>query len=130
MLLSTLLAAVVGATQSPLVPPPRRVPLPRPAANAVRATVHSNHLASGSRTGNALTLALDVVESAWKPEGEDDPEVPILAFAERGKSPLVPGPLIRVPQGTEIRLSLRNRVDSARSPSAVCVQACRTRSTR
>lgn len=32
------------------------------------------------------------------------------AFAEAGKTPQVPGPLIRVPEGTEVRLVLRNRV--------------------
>jgi FtsP/CotA-like multicopper oxidase with cupredoxin domain len=113
MLMSTLVAALVVATQAPLVTPLARLPLPRPSATAVRASVHSNHVSSGTRAGNVLTMALDIVESAWKPEGDDDPEVPILAFAERGKSPLVPGPMIRVPQGTEIRLSLRNLADTA-----------------
>ena len=98
MVFTTLLAAVVAATQAPLVAPPARIPLPRPSANAARASVHSNHAAAGARSGNVLTIALDVVESAWKPEGDNDPEVQILAFAEAGKSPLVPGPLIRVTQ--------------------------------
>ena len=113
MLLTTLLAATLTVTQAPLVDPLPRVPLPRAAANAARASVHSNHVPVGARTGSVLTIALDVVESAWKPEGDDDPEVPVLAFAERGKAPLVPGPMIRVPQGTEIRVSIRNSVDSA-----------------
>ena len=60
-----------------------------------------------------MTLALDVVNSAWKPEGDDDPEVPVLAFAEHGHAPLVPGPMIRVPQGTDVSLTLRNLSDSA-----------------
>lgn len=113
MVLTTLVAALVAATQAPLVAPAPRVPLPRPAANAVPATVHANRVASGTRAGNVLTLALDVVESAWRPEGDDDAEVPIFAFAERGKAPTVPGPLVRVPQGTEVRLVIRNRVDTA-----------------
>ena len=113
MLFSTVFFAVLGVTQAPLVTPPRRVALPRPSANAVRATVHSNHAASGTRAGTTLAIALDVVESAWRPEGDDDPEVPVLAFAEAGKPPSVPGPMIRVPQGTEIRITLRNRVDTS-----------------
>jgi FtsP/CotA-like multicopper oxidase with cupredoxin domain len=112
VLLTPLLAAAIAA-QAPLVTPPPRLPLPRPAPNAVRATVHSNHVASGTRAGNTLTIALDIVESAWKPEGEDDPEVPVFAFAERGKAPSVPGPMIRVPQGTDVRVTLRNRLDTA-----------------
>jgi len=110
---SILLGIVLGVAQAPLVPPLPRVPLPRPAANAIRASVHSNHVPAGTRAGGTLTIALDVVESAWKPEGDDDPEVPVLAFAEHGKAPTVPGPLIRVPQGTEVRMTLTNRVDSA-----------------
>ena len=113
MLPSILLGMVFGAAQVPLVPPPPRLPLPRPAANAIRASVHSNHVPAGTRTGATLTIALDIVESAWKPEGDDDPEVPVLAFAEHGEAPTVPGPLIRVPQGTEIRVTLTNRTDSA-----------------
>ena len=112
MLPSILLGMVLGVAQAPLVPPLPRLPLPRAAANAIRASVHSNHVAAGTRVGGTLTIALDVVESAWKPEGEDDPEVPVLAFAEHGKAPTVPGPLIRVPQGTEIHITLANRVDS------------------
>ena len=112
LLLSTLSAALIAA-QAPLVTPPPRLPLPRPSPSAVRAAVHSNHVSAGTRDAGSLTIALDVVESAWKPEGESDPEVPILAFAERGKAPLVPGPMLRVSQGTEIRLTLRNSVDTS-----------------
>ena len=113
MLPSILLGMVFGVTQAPLVSPPPRVPLPRPAADAIRASAHSNRVPAGTRVGGTLTIALDVVESAWKPEGDDDPEVPVLAFAEHGNAPTVPGPLIRVPQGTEVRVTLTNRVDSA-----------------
>jgi FtsP/CotA-like multicopper oxidase with cupredoxin domain len=110
---SFLLGMVLGVAQAPLVAPLPRLPLPRPATNAIRASVHSNHVPAGTRAGATLTIALDVVESAWKPEGDDDPEVPVLAFAEHGKAPTVPGPLIRVPQGTQVRVTLTNRVDTA-----------------
>lgn len=111
MLVPGLLAALV--LQTPLVGSLPRIPLPRPSASAIRASVNDNRQAAGVRTGRVLTLALDVVTGAWKPEGENDPEVPVLVFAERGHAPLVPGPLIRVPQGTEIRLTLTNRSDTA-----------------
>ena len=85
MLPSILLGMVFGAAQVPLVPPPPRLPLPRPAANAIRASVHSNHVPAGTRTGATLTIALDIVESAWRPEGDDDPEVPVLGSLSTGK---------------------------------------------
>ena len=90
-----------------------RVPLPKPSAAAARAVVHQNRVSAGRMVGNTLRLDLDIVESAWAPEGKEAPELPILAFAERGKAPLVPGPLVRVPQGTVVILTLRNRSDSA-----------------
>lgn len=104
-----VLAQMQGAVQQHAP----RVPLPRPAPTAVRATANDNRVAAGTRVGNRLTVGLEIVESAWRPEGETDPEVPVLAFAEVGKAPSVPGPLIRVPLGTTMRLTLRNRTDSA-----------------
>jgi manganese oxidase len=108
--IASLLGVVVHAQLAAHLP---RVPLPRPAATAQRVAVHQNSAAAGTRVGRRLDLSLDVVEGAWRPEGSDDAEVPILAFAEAGKSPLVPGPMIRVPQGTEVAMTLRNRSDSA-----------------
>jgi FtsP/CotA-like multicopper oxidase with cupredoxin domain len=58
-------------------------------------------------------VALDIVEAAWQPEGSDDPVVRALALAEPGKTPQVPGPLLRAPVGTRVHLTLRNRSDSA-----------------
>ena len=55
-----------------------------------------------------LTLTLEVREGLLRPEEDGGPGVPTLAFAEVGKPPQVPGPLIRVPQVTEVRVKLRN----------------------
>jgi FtsP/CotA-like multicopper oxidase with cupredoxin domain len=110
--LNSALTIVGVVVHSQLVTPAPRVPLPRPAPNAASVVTHSNRVPAGVLRGRELTLALDVVEGAWKPEGDDDPEVPILAFAEAGKAPTNPGPLIRVPRGTTVKLTLRNRSDS------------------
>jgi len=99
--------------QDAVIPPPARVPLPRPAASARLAAANQNLVAAGRRVRDTLTLALDVVEAAYQAEGSDDPVVRILALAEPGKAPQVPGPLLRVPAGTTVRLTLRNRSDSA-----------------
>lgn len=107
---TALLGVVLNAQLSATLP---RVPLPKAAPGVARTVTHSNRTPAGALSGNTLRVSIDVLESAWKPEGNDDPEVPILAFAERGKSPSVPGPLIRVPVGTEIVLSLHNASDSA-----------------
>lgn len=108
--ISALFGVVLNAQLVAALP---RVPLPKPLPTVARAVVHQNLRASGQLRAGTLRLELDLVESAWKPEGNDDPEVPIVAFAERGQTPVVPGPLMRVPMGTEVLLTLRNRSDSA-----------------
>ena len=113
LLISALVAGLTVGIHAQLVAPLPRVPLPKPAASAVRAAINDNRAPAGTRSSGVLTLSIDVIESAWRPEGDSDPEVPIFAFAERGRAPQVPGPLIRVPQGTEVRLVLRSSVDSA-----------------
>lgn len=106
---TALLGVILNAQ---LVTPLPRVPLPKPSPNVARATMHQNTVPAGRRIGGVHRIAIDVFEAAWRPEGSDDPEVPILAFAEAGKGPTVPGPLVRVPQGTDVVLTLRNRSDS------------------
>lgn len=111
MIVAALVLSV--SLQAQLVASLPRVPLPKPAANAIRATVHSNHVSAGSMKNGVLTLELDVVVSAWRPEGTNEPEVPIYAFAVKGQGPTVPGPMMRVPQGTRVRVILHSRIDSA-----------------
>ena len=116
MSLSTLAGLMFVAApllQESVVPPPPRSPLPRPVAGAPLATVNNNQRPAGTLSGTTLTLSLDIVEAAWQPEGDLDPVVRILAFAEPGGPPQVPGPLLRAPRGTTVRLTLRNRSDSA-----------------
>jgi FtsP/CotA-like multicopper oxidase with cupredoxin domain len=99
--------------QESVVPSPPRMPLPRPVANAPIAQVNDNRQPTGTRSGGTLNLSLDIVEAAYQPEGEHDPVVRILAFAERGKMPQVPAPMIRATLGTTVRLTVRNQTDSA-----------------
>lgn len=111
--INVLLLSAAPLLQDALLPAPPRVPLPRPVASAAMARVNQNRTPAGQLSRGVLTLALDVVEAAWQPEGADDPVVRVLALAEPGKAPEIPGPLLRAPAGTTVRLTLRNRSDSA-----------------
>ena len=113
MALPVLAAVLIAMPQESVVAPPPRIPLPRPAANAPMATSNDNRQPAGRLEGNTLTLALDVVEAAYQFEGPHDPIVRVLAFAEAGKTPTVPGPLLRAPVGTTVRLTVHNKSDSA-----------------
>jgi FtsP/CotA-like multicopper oxidase with cupredoxin domain len=110
---ATLLLSAVLPPQESVVPPPQRFPLPRPAANASIARVNDNRRPAGTLSGGTLTLSLDIVEAAYQPEGELDPVVRILAFAETGQVPSVPAPLLRAPVGTTVHLTVHNKSDSA-----------------
>ncbi|MDQ3081839.1 MAG: multicopper oxidase domain-containing protein, partial [Gemmatimonadota bacterium] len=111
--LNAMLWIATPLMQDAIVKPLPRLPLPRPVANAPIVAINPNLVAGGRMTKGTLTLALDVVEAAWQAEGTGDPVVRILALAEPGKAPQVPGPLLRAPVGTTVRLTLRNRSDSA-----------------
>jgi len=84
--------------------------LPRLALAAVPAEVqpNDNRRAAGNLAAGVLTLRLEVREAVWNPEGEDGPRIPVQAFAEEGRPPANPGPLIRVPAGTRVRISAHN----------------------
>lgn len=69
---------------------------------------NDNRTPAGTLRSGVLTLQLVARPALWRPEGPDGPDLPVYAFAEEGKSPRIPGPLVRVPVGTEIRVRIRN----------------------
>lgn len=69
---------------------------------------NDNRVAAGALRGGVLTIALEARLATWHPDGDSLPGIPVEAFAEPGRAPQVPGPLIRVREGTEIRATVRN----------------------
>lgn len=74
------------------------------------AVPNDNRKPAGVLKDETLTLRLEAVTAHWRPEGENGPARIVHVFAEEGRAPQVPGPLVRVPEGTEIRVSIRNRL--------------------
>ena len=64
--------------------------------------------AAGVQHDGVLTVALEAKETRWWLHGPDHSAMTIAAFAEPGKPPFIPGPLVRTVVGTEIRISIRN----------------------
>ncbi len=84
---------------------------PRPAADApdlVRAAINDNSRAAGSLVGATQTVELTVGRTEWFPEAEDGPSVEALAFGEVGRELSIPGPMIRVTEGTRVRVTITN----------------------
>ncbi len=95
---------VLGWSFAPGVPRHQAVP-------DIRIT--DNRVPAGSLADGRLVLHLEIREGLWHLLGEDQPPGRVLAFAERGRLPTIPGPLIRVEQGTEVRVTVQNPLDSA-----------------
>jgi FtsP/CotA-like multicopper oxidase with cupredoxin domain len=95
------LAALTGLTSAPAAR------LPDPEAIAP----NDNRHAVGTLDHGVLTVALEARLGTWRPEGEGGRALEVAAFAEEGKALSTPGPLLRVPVGTEVRATIRNRLD-------------------
>ena len=72
---------------------------------------NDNRRSAGTLKNGVLTVALEARTGMWRPEGSGGRALEIAAFAESGKSLSTPGPMLRVPVGTEVRATIRNRLD-------------------
>ena len=73
-----------------------------------RIVPNDNRVPAGSNVGDTVTLRLVVDRADWYPEADDGPHMTVEAFAEEGKAPSIPAPLIRVRAGTPVRAWIRN----------------------
>jgi len=80
--------------------------LPAPPANA--AVANDNRTRAGTLRDGVLTLRLVAQPAAWQPDGLSGCALGVHAFAEDSKPSSIPGPLIRVNLGTEVRVTVRN----------------------
>ena len=74
----------------------------------VLANANDNRTPSGSLRDGVLTLRLVARPAAWHPEAPDGPRLAVEAFADEGRAPTIPGPLLRAPIGTRVTASIRN----------------------
>jgi FtsP/CotA-like multicopper oxidase with cupredoxin domain len=75
-----------------------------------RVRTNDNRARSGILSGKTLALRMEARLAEWHPDGEDRPGALIPVFAEIGRQASIPGPLIRVPAGTDIITVVRNAV--------------------
>ena len=72
-----------------------------------RTRINDNRVAAGTLRAGVLTLRLEARVGMWHPDGDDAPGAALPAFAEEGRAPRIPGPLIRVRAGTEVVATVR-----------------------
>ena len=84
---------------------------------------NDNRRASGTMRGDTLFVQLDVRRARWYPESPTGAYVDAPVLGEVGRAPQVPGPLIRVREGTLIVA----RVTNALTDSTLTVRGLNTR---
>src|SRR4051794_18174288 len=102
----SLKALLVATVFVPLSAFAQYLPLERVVAN-------DNRQPSGILRGGTLEVTLEIRNGNWYPASDSGANTEIQAFAEAGKQLVNPGPLIRVPEGTELHITLRNTLDKA-----------------
>jgi FtsP/CotA-like multicopper oxidase with cupredoxin domain len=83
------------------------------AQSAAAISTNDNRTPAGQIQNGVLTIHLELAEGQWHPGSEQGEAVRIYAFGEAGQPLQIPGPLIRVPQGTEIQASVHNSLPVA-----------------
>jgi len=92
------LVLVAGGSLAGTSPAQRAMSSVQPNPNAVRAGVFHD---------GVLTVKLEARRSLWR-FAASRPAMTVEAFSEAGKPPLMPGPFIRVPVGSELRVTIQN----------------------
>ncbi len=111
-LLAVTLTGLVPATSHGQQRPPREGPPSNPLVDPGELEVagYESYERSAGTTGDdgVHRVALEAREVEWRPWGDEGPALRAHAFVEDGRDARVPGPLIRVPAGTTVEVTLRN----------------------
>jgi manganese oxidase len=104
----------------------RQTRICRPGGERAKTTVvvstNDNTRPAGRIEGDVLNLRLYAGVGGWRPEGPKGAPVEIAAFGEEGADLSIPGPLIRVREGTTVALTLRNALGSALRVNGLCTR--------
>ena len=98
-------AAGVALVLFPLAARAHEVTHPAPDTRIVS---NDNRRPAGTLRNGVLTVRIDARDGTWTPDGPKGHRYSVAAFAEVGKTATTPGPLLRVPLGTEVRATVRN----------------------
>lgn len=71
---------------------------------------NQNRTPAGKLVNGVLTIHLEIREGTWHAEAEDGPPLYVQAFAEAGQAASIPGPLLRMPVGTTVDVTIDNKL--------------------
>jgi len=91
-------------------------------AKTVAVSTNDNTRSAGRIEGDVLNVRLFAGVGSWRPKGPQGAPIEIAAFGEEGADPSIPGPLIRVREGTTVAVTLRNALGSALRVNGLCTR--------
>lgn len=71
---------------------------------------NQNRTPAGKLENGILSVHLELRSCTWRPEAEDGPQLFVQAFGESGASAQIPGPLLRMPEGTTLHVTVTNKL--------------------
>ena len=71
---------------------------------------NQNRTAAGKLENGILTVQLELRNGAWHPESDNGPQLFVPALAEAGHPAQIPGPLLRMPEGTTVHVTVANKL--------------------
>lgn len=72
------------------------------------AVANDNRVPAGTLRDGVLELHLEARLATWRPHRDGGGAMTVMAFAEQDGIASIPGPLLRVPAGTEVRVTVYN----------------------
>jgi len=78
------------------------------AANEIVA--NQNRVPAGKLEKDVLNVQLELRSGAWRPEADDGPQLFVQAFGEAGRTAQIPGPMLRMPEGTTVHATVTNKL--------------------
>ena len=79
-----------------------------PPANEIVA--NQNRTPAGKLENGVLNVQLELREGAWRPEADDGPQLFVQALGEAGRAAQIPGPMLRMTEGTRVRVTVANKL--------------------
>ncbi len=107
-----IVVAACACTTSASMPSPTpsgaSLSAPDIAAGIAVVQANENRATAGVLANDTLKVRLVAMPARWYPEAGGAASAEVVAFAEEGKAPQIPAPLIRVQEGTVIVATIRN----------------------
>ena len=83
---------------------------PAQVTTANEIVANQNRIPAGKLENGVLSIQLELRSGTWHPEAEDGPQLFVQAFGEAGHAAQIPGPILRMPEGTTVHATVSNKL--------------------